>query len=141
MGTPFDFLTARENGTHDSLMNQRNIQDPLAIGKMVVYNLVTTELMTTIRKVKAANFAKLQAVYQVLKQENLTECHIYTDSGWQPNDTLASPTGKNQLANSLQRVMGGELWSDIWGIVQTTNVSVFRRCSQCSKFYGMMGRV
>lgn len=54
---------------------------------MVAYNLVTTELMTTTKDGESSQSDKLQAVYQVLKQETLTECHIYTDSwsvanGW-----------------------------------------------------------
>ena len=56
---------------------------------MVAYNLVTPELMTTTKDDESSQFAKLQAVYQVLKQETLTECHIYTDS-WLVANGLAT---------------------------------------------------
>ena len=46
---------------------------------------------------KSSQFAELYTVCQALKQENLTECHIYTDSWSVANEQighLASPKRK-----------------------------------------------
>ena len=48
--------------------------------KAVAYNSVATKLLTTTGEGKRSHFAELYAVYQMLKQENSTECHICTDS-------------------------------------------------------------
>ena len=46
--------------------------------KVVAYNLVTAKLLTITSEGKSSQFAEPYVVYQALKQENLTECHIYT---------------------------------------------------------------
>ena len=62
-----------------------------------------------------------------MKQENLTECHIYTDS-WSVANGLAAwlPMWvRNNWQIHPKELWGKELWADIWEIVQKTNASVF----------------
>ena len=46
----------------------------------MAYKPVTTKLLTTTGEGKRSHFAEFYAVYQMLKQENSTECHICIDS-------------------------------------------------------------
>ena len=110
-----------------SLVDQLLEIESACYQKVVAYN-VTAKLLTITREGKSCQFAESYVVYQALKQENLTECHIYTDS-WLVANGLATQLPLRVKINwqiHSRESWGKERWSDIWGIVQTTNVSVFR---------------
>ena len=62
-----------------SLVDQLLEIESACYQKVVAYN-VTAKLLTITREGKSCQFAESYVVYQALKQENLTECHIYADS-------------------------------------------------------------
>ncbi|XP_042663842.1 uncharacterized protein LOC122154884 [Tyto alba] len=86
--------------------------------KAVAYYPHLEKFLETTGEGKSSQYAELYAAYMALKQEDLGECHLYTDS-WSVANGLATwlPTwvAKDWKIYSKE-VWGKELWKDIWEI-------------------------
>ena len=78
-GKPFDSLTETEKRHAWFTSASAKYVGTIHYWKAVAYNPVITELFITTGEGKSSQFTELYVVYQAVKQEKLTECHIYTD--------------------------------------------------------------
>lgn len=101
--------------------------------KAVGYNPSANKFQVITGEGKSSQYAELYAVYMVIKQEELGQCHIFTDS-WSVANGLTTwlPTwAKNNRKIYSKEVWGKELWQDIWAFVQQTQVTVFHVDAHC----------
>ncbi|XP_066433951.1 uncharacterized protein [Eleutherodactylus coqui] len=133
-GAPFDQLNEEQKKHAWFTDGSAKYQGSNRIWKAVGYQPSINKLLVTTGEGKSSQYAELYAVYSVLRQENMDECHLYTDS-WSVANGLTSwlPTwAKNNWKIYSKEVWGKELWQDIWSIVQNVKVTVFHVDAHCA---------